>query len=55
MNKASMRPAGQPGHDQGSNGATLQLARRSAESATRLVDKRHGRSDKTMSRYTCST
>ena len=54
VNKASMRPAGQPGHDHGSNGATLQLARRSAESATRLVDKRHGSSDKTIRRYTRS-
>ena len=54
VNKASMRAAGQPGHEHGSNGATLQLARRSAESIPRLVDKQHGSSDKTMRRYTRS-
>ena len=64
VSKASMIPAGQPGHEHGNNGATRQPARRSAESETRLVEKRHGSrerssrissSDKTVSRYMCST
>ena len=55
VSKASMRSARQPRHEHGTNGATLQLVCRSAESATRLVEKRHDSSHKTMRRYMCST